>query len=67
VIGCPATLEAKRAKPRLPVFTALALGKSQRTFIIGGVMFSRFLQPLAEKCVQWLAEGREPDVVCYSG
>jgi uncharacterized protein YecE (DUF72 family) len=58
----PATLEAKTRKPRLPVH-ALALGPQPAVRFIGGMDNHAnlgFLQPWLDKCVQWLAEGREP-------
>ena len=58
----PATLEAKARKPRLPVH-ALALGQKPAVRFIGGMDNQAnlgFLQPWLEKCVQWLAEEREP-------
>lgn len=58
----PATREAQRKKPRLPVH-AIALAQQPTVRFIAGLdnpQSLRWLQPWLGKCAQWLQEGRSP-------
>lgn len=64
----PATLDAQRRKPRLPVH-AIALAQSPTVRFIGGLdnqLSLRWLEPWLDKCVQWLAERRSPVVFMHT-
>lgn len=58
----PATLDAQRKKPRLPVH-AVALAQHPTVRFIAGLdnqQSLRWLEPWLNKCAQWLKEGRSP-------
>ncbi len=58
----PASLDARRRKPRLPVH-ALALADRPTVRFIAGMdnqQSLRWLAPWLDKCRQWLEEGRSP-------
>lgn len=64
----PATLDAQRKKPRLPVH-AVALAQQPTVRFIAGLdnqQSLRWLEPWLGKCVQWLEEGRSPALFMHT-
>lgn len=64
----PATLDAQRRKPRLPVH-AIALAQSPTVRFIAGMdnqQSLRWLEPWLGKCAQWLNEGLSPIIFMHT-